>query len=396
MDRECLDFFKQRFPSHSLQLSNSNNTVNYVMFTIESKGIKAPKLCITLKFFKTKPEMEIELVMKCSITGQNSIQTALDFAKLKHIKHVILTDVSTIEYTLSDGTIKEISLKESSMLCYGVTYYEKHFGFTNKFEEYRPLWMDMISRPFDEVRDSIESPSKEIEFLIRELYAYLPKISKYTSSSTIQDIFIDIRAYLETNCPKPMNICNKDFTDHDFIFISGFIEKAFEFVMAAIARSSGKSLVNFFMLKQFINQFINYSIVLETTLPVGKLVTIYNTISDLDGSIGMILNVIENQYVIQLYDRVVTVGKENVKKTNMVELHGLQTAEFNGERGKITNYNPITQRYTIQFNDSSKRSVKHQNIKGIGGRRTKRLKLKTLKNMSKCNKWNLTCCLQVK
>uniref|UniRef100_A0A6C0B9L9 Uncharacterized protein n=1 Tax=viral metagenome TaxID=1070528 RepID=A0A6C0B9L9_9ZZZZ len=361
MDKECLDFFKERFPEHRLQVSNVVNTSSYIMFTIESIG---PILCITLKFLKTKPEMEIDLVMKCSLTGQNSIQAALEFANLNYIEHVVLTDASTIKYTLSDNTIKEISLKESSMLCYGFTYYEKHFGFKNDFEEYRTLWMEMISRPFDDVRDRIKS-SKEIEMLIRELYGYLPKISKYTSSSTIQDIFVDIRAYLEKNCPKPINKCNAGMTDHDFIFISGFIEKAFEFVMAATMIASGTYLVKFFTLKQFIYQFTHYSLVLEQ---LSGLVTIYNTNTQLDGSIGTVLDQIKNHYVIQLHDRVLSIGKENVKKPSNVELYGLESAEFNGERGKIKKYNPKTQRYTIQLDkDSSKRTVKRQNVKGIGG-----------------------------
>ena len=154
-------------------------------------------------------------------------------------------------------------------------------------------------------------------------------------------------------------------TDHDFIFISGFIEKAFEFVMAATMIASGTYLVKFFTLKQFIYQFTHYSLVLEQ---LSGLVTIYNTNTQVDGSIGIVLDQIKNHYVIQLHDRVLTIGKENVKKTSNVELYGLESAEFNGERGKIKKYNPKTQRYTIQLDkDSSKRTVKRQNVKGIGG-----------------------------
>ena len=66
MNKECLDFFKEKFPEHSLQVSDVENTPSYIMFTIESKG---PILCITLKFLKTKPEMEIELIKRQNVKG---------------------------------------------------------------------------------------------------------------------------------------------------------------------------------------------------------------------------------------------------------------------------------------------------------------------------------------
>ena len=379
MDKECLAFFKAKFPEQveSLRLSTINDTENYISFIIENPGIVSNygHTCIRLKFSKRESLMSIELVKKCSLAGQDSINTAIEFAQLHNVEKVKLLDVSSIEYKLADGEPKEISLKESALLASGVTYYEKYFGFRNSFDQYRDVWIDLIQLPMDEIIHRIESsgPSKEIVQLINEIKGFMSssELSKYVSdSSSIKNIFLSIRRYLEINCPKQkLNICVADVNFRDFKFIEDFISKTFRFVMAAMMIQSGLPVPSYNSIERFNKQFDYYEKPIPQLIPVGTLATIYNTTSELDGSIGMVRTRIPAQYEIQLFDgRLLTIPVNNAKITDVVELQGLQLEALNGQRGKIVDYNPVRNRYNIRIDsDASTRAVKPQNIRGLGG-----------------------------
>jgi len=101
----------------------------YVIFAI--KNVHSSE-CITLKIFNNLSTIVIYSVTKCSLSGEETVTTALEFALFKNIPTIELVDSSEINYILSTGETESISLQELSMLKKGYTWYES-FGFKNEF-----------------------------------------------------------------------------------------------------------------------------------------------------------------------------------------------------------------------------------------------------------------------
>ena len=341
MERECLEFFKQRTKDETLELFNIKNKTAYLEFTIQNPGSSYGHTCVTLRIYRNLSLMIIELVRKCSLTGTQNMTTAIEFAKEHLIRMIQLLDASSIDYTLSTGESKSINFKHISMLEKANTWYER-LGFRNNFDQYRDHWVDCIQKPFPVLYDSLKV-SNDLNDLLAEHIAYFKdpeKIYKYTETSVdapIHILFSRILVFLQKNCPKENeNKCNPSINDHDFTFLEGFVEKSFQVLMLVVHLKHG-SIQWFRQLAQVIKSY--------------------------------------DQYYMMLY----------LPNDAPVVLHGMRTETMNGLKGKIVNV--TKERYRVELEDKRTADVKFENVKLLeaGGKRNYR-KSKKNKSRNRSNK----------
>jgi hypothetical protein len=389
MQNNCLLFFQTKFPDDDkLQLSMVSDRIDRVQFTIENPGkTKFGHTCITLIIYKDLSLMKIDLVNKCTLTGTQNVLTALEFAKSMLIKQVELVDASAILYVVSTEDI-EISLKQTSMLIKGYTWYET-YGFRNGFDVYREWWITYIHHSFDYLYDRLKKfpEIKDITILINEHKGYNRNLKKYTDTGNINEMFKNIITFLKKNCPpvvdkdKEINKCNVSITDHDFVFLSGFVSKSFELIMWAVHLEKGKMLTSYAQLKAQMQLYDTYSLLLF--LPIQSLITIHglNDLNSLNGSIGKIVDITPTQYRVTFPKSTQLINRENVKLVDKVILHGLTDTSMNNSQGVIVSTTP--DRFVIELDAPrdihKRRSVKFENVKGIGGKSRRKSRRKCVK-----------------
>ena len=343
MERECLAFFKERFDAR-FYLTNVRKAKNHVEFTI--KSFKTD--CITLILYKDLSTMQIEYVSKCNLTGEETIKTAIEFALDKGISTIELIDASEIDYTLSTGETKSISLYQLSLLKSGYTWYES-FGFKNEFDQHRDFWMYCIHQPFETTYAYLQHLPRDIAPLIDEHKAYL---RRFGPELTVSEHFIKIHDTLKEKCPKPLNRCDLDY--HAFQQIQGFILKSFQLLMLALF-TSYREVRSFDHLNQLIQSYHTYQL---TFLENGTMVNV-------QGAIGTIVGKRVGVYDVQ-FETVEAIPMQYVKPLDKVVLHGLKEESMNHSVGTIVGKKK--DRYVIDLG-AKKYSVKHKNVKGIGGKR---------------------------
>ena len=369
MEKECLHFFERKYGS-IFELTDVRYKVKNVTFTI--KNIRSYD-CITLIISNNLSSIIIDLVTKCSISGEEIITTVLEFALFKNIPTIELLDASEIDYILSTGETKSISLQELSMLKKGYTWYES-FGFKNEFNEYRDFWLHCIHEPFHKTYSYLDTIqlARDVKPLIQEHKAYLknPEILKkygLIEEDSVSQMFTNIQHFLMKNCPKETgNTCTPEIKDRDFIYISGFIKKSFQLLMLTLFLIHG-TVTNWNDVKRLIDHYNEYSL---TFLPNGTMVTV-------SGEIGTTIGKYPSYYTIQFQDKTENIKINHVKPLDKVMLHGLTDTTMNHSIGKIVDIKP--DRYVVDLGDT-KHSVKYKNVKGLGGKSRKRYRTKLTKS----------------
>jgi len=367
MEKECLHFFERKYGS-IFELKDIRYKVKNVTFTI--KNIRSYD-CITLIIENNLSSIIIDLLTKCSISGEEIVTTVIEFALFKNIPTIELLDASEIDYILSTGETKSISLQELTMLKKGYTWYES-FGFKNEFNEYRDFWLHCIHEPFHTTYSYLDKIqlARDVKPLIQEHKAYLknPEILKkygLMEEDSVSQMFTNIQHFLMKNCPKESgNTCTPEIKDRDFIYISGFIKKSFQLLMLTLFLIHG-TVTNWNDVKRRIDDedFNSYSL---TFLPNGTMVTV-------SGEIGTIIGQSPSYYTIQFQDKTENIKINHVKPLDKVMLHGLTDTTMNHSIGKIVDIKPG--RYVVDLGDT-KHSVKYKNVKGLGGKSRKRYRTK--------------------
>jgi hypothetical protein len=370
---ECLEFFKEKYPTHDLIISSK--VVDYDQY--EEFVIENPShTCIKLIFLKDRQEMKIDLVTKCSLSGTQLIDTALDFARSKRFLKITLIDVSDIYYYVSEDKdiIKmSLSLKNISMLSTGKTWYER-FGFKNRVDSYRESWLESIHQPLEFTYNYLKTiEPKQTLFLTDKHKKLYKSLSNYLvlEKDSVSQILTKITAFLEEHCPRTHNVCTMDITTDDFIFLSDFIQTTFDLLMWAlllknkVLDESGNEIHTISQLMEINQLNRNYSLHL---LPNDALVTIHNMDPSINGSIGRITGLSAGKYSVQLFNGSVFIPINNIKILDKVILHGLmKEPTMNSIQGKIVDTQ--RNRYVVEFDNKKKRSVKYENVKGLGGRK---------------------------
>ena len=314
MDQTCLDFFQAR-STEPLELVHVKHKYNSLTFSIESAG----DTCITLIIKDDLSMMKIDLLSRCSLSGKESITTAIDFARQQLIQTVELEDDSDIYYYIS-GRLKKISLKELSLLETGYTWYET-FGFRNGFDEYRVFWIECIHQPC----------------------SVLPFECKTAPDTPIHVMCNHLHSLLKVNCPKVSgNKCT--MTEEEFMEISTCLKKTFQWVLQEVEVHYKKKM-----------DMNNYS--LSLYFPNETWVHFH-------GSIGKIIGMqYPDQYRVQCSDGIHEIPIVNVKRLYKVlvkDRHIKATIVDMNEEGYIVDFK--SERMVVPF----------ENIKVLGGRKTKR------------------------
>ena len=330
---ECFVFFQAR-SKEPLELTHVTKTADSISFTIQSPNGK----CISLSIENNLSTMYIDSLSKCSLSGTESITSAIEFAREQCIQTIEVNDDSKINYYVS-GKMFPIPLKELSMLETGYTWYES-FGFRNGFEQHRDRWMECIQKSFHELYEVEKHVADEHR-------ALLASLSKYAEDGPINTIFKQIRMFLK-KCPKERNNQCDDVLESDLIFLRKFIEKSFELVMMVVLG------INHTLDRQ-LYFYSFYSLPLyfsnETWVHSG-------------GSIGKVVGIQPGYYRIEFSDGVKEVPIPHVKR--------LQKVLFMGDKPikvKIVDWDK--EGYLVEWKDT-KRVVPFEKIKIIGGRKTKR------------------------
>jgi len=151
---------------------------------------------------------------------------------------------------------------------------------------------------------------------------------------------------------KPLNRCDLDY--HAFQQIHGFILKSFQLLMLALF-TSYREVRSFDHLNQLIQSYHTYQL---TFLENGTMVNV-------EGAIGTIVGKRVGVYDVQ-FETVEAIPMQYVKPLDKVVLHGLKEESMNHSVGTIVGKKK--DRYVIDLG-AKKYSVKHKNVKGIGGKR---------------------------
>lgn len=314
---ECFTFFQAR-SKDPLELVNVKHKYNSLTFSIESAG----DTCITLIIKDDLSVMEIDLLSKCSLSGTQSITTAIEFAKAHFIQTVELVDDSDIFYEVSNK-FKKISLKELSLLETGYTWYEK-FGFRNEFEQYRDGWMECIRQPC----------------------SVLPFEYNTTPDTPIHVMCNQLHSSLKKHCPKEhANKCT--LSEDEFMEISTCLKKTFQWVLHEVE-------VHY---KQKMN-LDHYSLPLYFS---------NGTWVHSEGSIGKVVGIQPGHYRIEFSDGVKEVPIPHVSRLQKVLLHGIEGVK----NTKVKIVDRDKEGYLVEWNDTII-MVPFENIKIVGGRKTKR------------------------
>jgi hypothetical protein len=365
MEVECLHFFESKY-GRIFELTDVRYKATNVTFTI--KNVDSSH-CFTLIIFNLS--IFIDSVTKCTLSGEETVKTVLEFALFKNIPTIELLDSSEIEYILSTGETKSISLQELSMLKKGYTWYES-FGFKNEFNEYRDFWLHCIHEPFHTTYSYLDK-FPDVKPLIQDHKSYLKYhniLKKYEliKDDSVSQMFTNIQHFLMKNCPKEKgNTCTPEIKDRDFIHISGFIKKSFQLLMVTLFLIHGTS-TNWKDVIRRINSE-DYNLYSLTFLPNGTMVTV-------SGEIGTIIGKSPGYYTIQFQDKTNSIQLQHVKPLDKVMLHGLTDTTMNHSIGKIVDVKPG--RYVVDLGDT-KHSVKYKNVKGLGGKSRKRYRTKLTK-----------------
>ena len=337
MDKQCLDFFQAR-SRETLVLRHVTKTTDSISFTIQSPiGI-----CISLSIENNLSTMYIDSLSKCSLSGTESITSAIEFAKAHFIQTIEVNDDSKINYYVS-GKMFPIPLKELSMLDTGYTWYES-FGFRNGFEQYRDRWIECIHQSFHELYSGLD------QHIIDEHRALLAKLSNYAEDGPIHAVFKQIRMFLK-KFPKEANNQCDGVIESDLIFLHEFIKKSFELLMMVVLENRAQldSQLYFFSFYSLPLYFSN-----ETWVHS-------------EGSIGKVVGIQPGHYKIEFSDGLKEVPIQHVKKLNKV----LYTEGIEARKVKIVDR--VMEGYVIESGkESEKKIVPFETIKIIGGRKTKR------------------------
>jgi len=336
MDKQCLDFFQAR-SKEPLVLRHVTKTSDSISFTIQSPNGR----CISLSIENNSSTMYIDSLSKCSLSGTESITSAIEFAKAHFIQTIEVNDMSEINYYVS-GKMFPIPLKELSMLDTGYTWYES-FGFRNGFEQHRDRWMECIQKTFHELYSGLD------QHIIDEHRALLAKLSNYAEDGAIHAVFKQIRMFLK-KCPKERNNQCDGVLESDLIFLRKFIEKSFELLMMVVLG------INHVQLHRQLYVYSFYSLPLYFS---------NETWVHSEGSIGKVVGIQPGHYRIEFSDGLKEVPIQHVKKLNKV------LYKEGNKQTKVKFVDRVMEGYVIE---SEKKTiiVPFDNIKIIGGRKTKR------------------------
>ena len=339
MDKQCLDFFQAR-SKEPLVLTHVTKTTDSISFMIENPN---GDMCISLRIKNDLSVMYIGALEKCSLSGTQSITAAIDFARDHFIQTLKLTDISEINYYVS-GKMYPIPLKELSMLATGYTWYEK-FGFRNGFEQYRDRWIECIHQPFHELYSGLD------EQTVDQHKVLLDKLANYAEDGPIHAVFKQINTFLK-KCPKEKGNQCDGVLETDLVFLFKFIEKSFELLMMVVLG------INRVQLYRQLYFYSDYSLPLYFS---------NETWVHSFGTIGKVVGIQPGYYRIEFLDDVKEVPIPQVKRLNKVLLHGLQGVP----NTKVKIVDRDSQGYLVEWTDTTI-VVPFENIKIIGGRKTKR------------------------
>ena len=339
MDKQCLDFFQAR-SKEPLVLTHVTKTTDSISFMIENPN---GDMCISLRIKNDLSVMYIGALEKCSLSGTQSITAAIDFARDHFIQTLKLTDISEINYYVS-GKMYPIPLKELSMLATGYTWYES-FGFRNEFEQHRDRWIKCIQQPFHELYETVEKHTVDQH---KELLA---KLSNYAEYGPIDVIFKQIRMFLK-KCPKEANNQCDGVLESDLIFLHEFIKKSFELLMMVVLN------IKHSQLDREIDLYSYYSLPLYFS---------NETWVHSFGTIGKVVGIQPGYYRIEFSDGIKEVPIPQVKRLNKVLLHGVPGVP----NTKVKIVDRDREGYLVEW-EKTTRMVPFENIKVLGGRKTKR------------------------
>ena len=313
MDKQCLDFFQAR-SREPLELVHVKHKYNSLTFSIENSG----DTCITLIIKDDLSVMNIDLLSRCSLSGKESINIALEFARAHFIQTVELVDDSDIFYEVSNK-FKKISLKELSLLETGYTWYET-FGFRNEFEQYRDHWIECIRQPCSVLPFEYNTvPDTPIHLMCSQFHSSLKK-----------------------HCPKEYgNKCT--LSEDEFMKISTCLKKTFQWVLHEVEVHYKQKMY-----------FDHYSLPLYFS---------NETWVHSEGSIGKVVGIQPGHYRIEFSD--------GLKEVPIPQVKRLQKVLYNGDKPtkvKIVDWD--RDGYVVEWNDT-KKVVPFERIKIIGGRKTK-------------------------
>jgi hypothetical protein len=290
---QCLAFFQAR-SKEPLELTHVTKTTDSISFTIQSPNGR----CISLSIENNSSTMYIDSLSKCSLSGTESITSAIEFAKAHFIQTIEVNDYSKINYYVSEK-MYPIPLKELSMLDTGYTWYES-FGFRNGFEQYRDRWIECIHQSFHKLYSGLD------QHIIDEDRALLAKLSNYAEDGVIHAVFKQIRMFLK-KCPKEKNNQCDGVLESDLIFLRKFIEKSFELVMMVVLE------INRAQLDRQLYFYSFYSLPLYFS---------NETWVHSEGSIGKVVGIQPGHYRIEFLDGVKEVPIPHVKRLQKVLYRG--------------------------------------------------------------------------
>jgi hypothetical protein len=338
MDQTCLEFFQAR-STEPLELVLVKKGDVFIEFKIQNQN----DMCIFIRIEDNLSFMNIYQLKKCSLSGTQSITSAIDFAREQCIQTVKLADTSEIKYYVS-GKMFPIPLKELSMLSSGYTWYES-FGFRNGFEQYRDRWIECIHQPFHELYETVE------KHIADEHNALLDTLSNYAEDGPIDVIFKQIRMFLK-KCPKEANNQCDGVLETDLIFLHEFIKKSFELLMMVVLHVTHAELYDTLYLYSFYSLPLYFS---------------NETWVHSFGTIGKVVGIQPGYYRIEFSDGIKEVPIPQVKRLNKVLLHGVPGVP----NTKVKIVDRDREGYLVEW-EKTTRMVPFENIKVLGGRKTKR------------------------
>jgi hypothetical protein len=181
--------------------------------------------------------------------------------------------------------------------------------------------------------------------------ALLDQVSKYAKDGPINTIFKQIRMFLK-KCPKERNNQCDDVLESDLIFLRKFIEKSFELVMMVVLEINHAQLDN----QLYVYSFYSLPLYFSNETWVHSF-----------GTIGKVVGIQPGYYRIEFSDGIKEVPIPQVKRLNKVLLHGVPGVP----NTKVKIVDRDTEGYVVEW-EKTTRMVPFENIKVLGGRKTKR------------------------